>query len=105
MSRRVAATFGLLLLLLLMMMMLLLLQHVDLGSSSSRRAAFVLALVIRAVGGRGGRKEAVGVRMLRESGRSFDAAVVVDYAGITARISKLRLSGLSDGTEAAGTLA
>ena len=43
--------------------------------------------------------------MRREAGRSLDAAVVVENAGIVTRIASLRLGGLSDGAEAAGALA
>ena len=99
-------TFSVLLLrFLMMMMMLLLLLYLDLGSSSPQRAAFLFTLTIGAVGGRGSRKKTVRMRVSGEAGRSLDAAIIVHDAGITARIARLRLSGLADGTEAAGTLA
>lgn len=101
-----ATTFGLLLLWLLGMMLLVVL-YLDLGpSTSSQRTAFLFTLVIGAVGGRGGRKEPVRMRVGAKAWRSLDAAIVTHDAGIIARIARLmRLSGLADGTEAAGTLA
>lgn len=92
--------------LLLLVLVVVLLLYMDLGSSSLGRAVFLLALIIGTIGGRGGWKQAVRVSLRGEAGRSLDAAVVVDNARVTEGIAMLRrLGGLSDGTEAARTLA